>query len=144
MKVIIVQKKSKGFEIPDDGVILWYGIASEVPSGYTIYSELTGHFPYGGSSNDLTSRGSSTHVHSYPSTALNLNTHTHTVPSGSVGNASSQDVGYAGATYAKPAHSHVLSGSVTTSGEHRHTLGNTSSGSSIPKHKKLYYIKAVA
>lgn len=144
MKTIVVSKK-KGFDIPTDGVVLWYGSSSEVPVGYVIYSELNGYFPYGGSTKDLTARGSSTHTHTYPSTAVSWNTgHGHTVTNGSTGNAAAEDVGWASSgSSASPGHSHSVSGSVTTSGEHRHTLGSTSLASSIPQHKKLYYIKAV-
>lgn len=142
---LIKRVSERAPSIPDESVILWYGVASQIPAGYEIYTELNGYFPQGGSTKDLTVRGSATHTHSYDITAVSWDFgHTHTVPTGSAGNAAAEDIGYdTSGTSASPGHSHGVFGNVTSSGEHRHTLGNTSSGSSIPQHKKLYYIKAV-
>jgi hypothetical protein len=145
MKLLMVNRKRvKGFSVPEGSIILWYGLSTEVPDGFEIYTELNGFFPYGGNAVDLTARGNASHVHSFPADAISWNSgHTHTVPTGSEGGAGTVDTGYGSGSTASPGHSHSVNGSVTLDGAHRHTIGNTGSNSNMPANKKYYYIKAV-
>lgn len=142
MKAMIV-KAPFGFDIPAGGIILWYGNAASVPAGYSIVTELGGYFAMGASTYDATARGALTHTHTFPNVETKAN-HNHP---GSTANVSG---GYTNVTYggyyswtvaASSGHSHGAGINVAAAGGHTHTIGTSGSGSNLPKHKRLYYIK---
>ena len=147
MKFIMVNK-SGGFDVPVGSVILWYGISSNIPDGYEIYTELKGYFPLGGATVDLVARGSEVHSHSYPSDALAWQgDHQHNTVGNISGTAGSVGpLGWFSSTDAAPAnHSHSASSNPTgAAGGHRHTLGNTGNANHLNSYYKLYYIRRIA
>lgn len=144
MKVIVVQNPS-GFDIPLGGILLWYGNAASVPLGFEIYTELKGYFPLGGSAYDATARGALTHTHTFPNIETKAG-HTHT-GSASIGGYVAPDSygNYYGNTVAAQAnHSHSGSVNITAAGGHTHTLAESGTGSNLPKHRRLYYIRKIS
>jgi len=142
MKVIVIQNPS-GFDVPVGGILLWYGLAGTVPPGFEIYAEAKNHFILGGSAVDLTSRGALTHTHEFPNIAAAPN-HTHGVSVSVSGYPGGVGVGLPDEnTASSQNHVHAGSGSTSSAGAHGNTLATSGAGSSLPKYKRLYYIRRV-
>ena len=143
MKIFVIQNPS-GFEIPINGIILWYGNSTNVPPGFEIYAELQGNFAMGGAVADLTARGSLTHTHTFPNVETKAN-HTHTGSSGLTGYGGDTTVGYYASSdrAATPNHNHGTGINIGAAGGHGHTIAASDPGSSLPVYKRLYYIRKI-
>jgi hypothetical protein len=147
-------------EIPDEsfpigGIVLWYGISSAIPTGYSLCSGIGGtpdirnKFVYGASvSGDLlVTGGATTHVHGGGNTS---STGGHSHSTGALNwPASTYNTSYyytPTTTVATSSHTHSSSGAtVSSSGGHSHGIsGTTDMASTIPPYKKLYWIKRIS
>ena len=144
MKSIIVQAPS-GFEVPVGSVILWYGVIANVPIGWQILTDLMGYFPRGATAWSSTAKGAATHNHGYTNKVETKANHQHSMNQGTVGGTISAQNGTSGSyQVANNSHQHNVNASNDAAGGHTHTIANTGAASSIPKSKKLYYIKKVS
>jgi hypothetical protein len=141
MKMIMVQNPA-GFDVPAGSIILWYGLSTNVPAGFEIYTTLMGQFAMGGAAYDATARGALTHAHNFPNIETKAN-HTHTGSVNVGGYVAPDSYGdyYSSTVAAQASHSHSGSVGVTAAGGHTHTLTQSGAGSSLPKFKRLYYIR---
>ena len=136
-------------------IVLWYGSASAVPSGYSLCNgsggtpDLRGRFVRGAaiSSELLTTGGSATHLHSGANSG-GAGDHSHSY-SISVSANGEQNAGYfvpGEALYANRGHSHTVNNGTTSSvSGHTHASSGVSAlGSSLPLHRLLYWIKRMS
>lgn len=151
MKVInTLGTRTKGN--PDDGiligaVVLWYGIASNVPYGYTICNgqneialNLSGRMVRGGAIAKLgTTGGAPSHVHGI-TVSSSSHAHSVTVNWGAAGNSGNFYDGNGVSSAAGAGHGH--SGTKNSGGSsHTHTSDSTNNASNYPLYKQLYYIQ---
>jgi hypothetical protein len=149
---IIVQRKRSGtaYTVPAGGEILWYGIASAVPSGFSIDSYCADVFVRGcaaGAASN-TPAGANSHTHTNPSATGSQASHTHAVGGGGTG-AASGDVEVTSIysiTYSAPDdHSHSIpSGTSSSAGGHSHTLSSAALADAYPPYARLYWIRATS
>lgn len=131
--------------VPLNSLILWYGIASAVPTGWTIYSTAGGNLIMGASAGAKTTTpaGANTHVHTNSATSSG-GSHDHSGGSGSVGGGSGQDAFGSTATVASSGHTHSWSNNPTAGGAHTHNVSDSNSASSLPSYHRLYWIERTA
>jgi len=136
-------------------IVLWYGSASAVPSGYQLCNgsggtpDLRGRFVRGAATSGelLTTAGSATHLHSGANSgAVSDHSHSYSI---SVSANGEQNVGFfvtGGTPYANTGHGHTVNNGTTSSaGGHSHTSSGVSAlASSLPFHKLLYWIKRMS
>jgi len=132
-------------------ILLWSGLASAIPSGWTILSIAKDRYVVGESlyTNYGSTGGAATHLHAYgSSTGTGEDSHTHTVNVTSIGDADgwedTQDVKEGSAkNLADEFHGHALdTASTGAPTSHSHSLSNTQTASNNPKYHRLYYILA--
>lgn len=148
MAVIIQRRRSTPeYRIPAGGEILWYGIASLVPTGFVIDSYCSNVFirgaAVGGASNTPASDNS--HSHTNPATSGSVVDHTHSIGGGSTGAASGSTEVFASGSvnYAPTGHTHSInSGTSGTGGAHSHSLSASVAAEAYPPYKRLYWLKA--
>lgn len=147
MSFIMIQsrKKASGYIVPDGGEILWYGIASSVPSGWAIDAAVKNNFIEGakeGEASDV-SVGSNSHEHTMPNTSLAPD-HGHSRGGFTTATYSSTQEEFQTSgrpNVAIPNHAHDAdAGVVVADGEHDHTIPVTSNVDSYPPYNKRYYI----
>lgn len=134
-------------------IVMWYGSASAVPTGYLICDgtggstpDIRGRFVRGASNNAelLTTGGSATHLHAGGGSD-EKGSHTHAYTSMTSGGASST-AKYSTYTsaYSSGGHTHSISGNLGNGGLHSHTsVGVSSLASSFPPYKMLYWVKRI-
>lgn len=148
MSVIVVQKKSSGGITGQ--IILWYGLAVDVPTGWEIYAPAKDTFVMGAASGQLntTPTGSLTHTHSRGSTSGSVANHSHSVSGSSnmnYGHRDAADVDSGGSVTTFGTHSHTITGaSVSSAGAHTHSVPSTDSVSQAPPYHRLYWIRRIA
>ena len=132
-------------------IVLWYGSASAVPSGYQLCNgsggtpDLRGRFVRGAatSSELLTTAGSATHLHSGANSgAVSDHSHSYSISVSANGDYNSGN-GVGTVQYATQGHNHTVNnGTTSNAGGHSHTSSGVSAlASSLPFHKMLYWIK---
>ena len=134
-------------------IVLWYGSASAVPSGYQLCNgsggvpNLMGKFVRGAANSGelLTTSGSATHLHSGNTSGLNGG-HSHSYSISVTSNGYYNYGSGTGTAYAVQGHSHTVNnGSTSQSANHAHASSGVSSlGSSLPLHRLLYWIKRIS
>lgn len=134
------------YDVPDTGIVLWYGTSSTMPSGWEIYTTASGVFMMGAGSGNMstTSAGSETHTHAMPSTSTR-SAHTHTGNT-TIGSSNSDDEGYGSTTYSASTQNHTHpneSNSFSEAGEHYHTIDDTGSATNLRMYHRLYWIRRV-
>lgn len=146
--MIITQNRRKATEysVPVGGTILWYGVASAVPSSWGIDSYASNVFVRGtgtGGATDTPASGfSHAHTNATPSTT---GAHTHSIGGGTSGASSGGQVYYP-TPNADVAESHTHSipaGTSGSSGSHSHSLGSTNTQEVYPPYARLYWIKMI-
>ena len=133
--------------VPLNALILWYGVASAVPTGWTIYSTAANNFIMGASAaaKTTTPAGGATHIHTNTSPTGSGGSHGHGASNPTAGGGSSQQAFGSGTNVASSGHTHSTSNSVSTSGSaHTHTIGDVDAGSSMPSYHRLYWIERTA
>lgn len=148
MTVVIQRRRGNPeYRIPAGGEIIWYGLATALPTNWVIDSYCSNVFVRGAAQNGAvnTPASDNSHSHSNPANTGAVADHSHGIPAGSVGGASgtntvfpSGSVGYAGA-----GHGHSFGATNTgAGGAHSHTLAGTAVADAYPPYKRLYWIKA--
>ncbi len=148
MAVIIQRRRSTPeYRIPSGGEILWYGLATALPTGFVIDSYCSNVFlrgaATGGASNTPASDNS--HSHTNPASSGSAADHTHSVGGGTSGAASGTTEVYPSGTvnYAPTSHTHSIgSGTSGAGGAHSHSLSALVAAEAYPPYKRLYWIKA--
>lgn len=145
MSVIVVQKVSSAEMVGE--VILWYGLAVDVPTGWEVYAAANDCFVMGAASGELntTPMGANTHSHTRAANTDSIPNHTHTVNISTTASDSSIVVS-TGLTVSLCLVNHTHSGSGTSSaaGSHTHTIGGTNLSSHLPPYHRLYWIRKVS
>jgi hypothetical protein len=147
MKITVVENPSilGGFEIPVGGVVLWYGLGSEVPDGYTVYAEAFDVMVMGASAGNIntTPAGALTHLHTNTSPTGSEANHNHGTSVSSLGSSGSQVVYTFGSlSSATGAHSHpTRTSNCSSAGGHSHTLSDVGSADNLPPYHRLYWIE---
>ena len=134
-------------------IVLWYGSASAVPSGYSLCNgsggtpDLRGRFVRGAATSAelLTTAGSATHLHS-GSDSGSAGGHGHGYTVSISANGEYNYGSGTGTAYATQGHSHTVNNGTTSSADnHVHSSSGVSAlGSSLPFHKLLYWIKRIS
>jgi hypothetical protein len=142
-------KRATTYAVPQYGEILWYGVASAVPSGFAIDTFCANVFIQGCAAGAATNTqaGANSHTHTNPSTTGSQAAHTHPIADGGVGAAAgSATVGSSTNTYSAPAsHSHnLVSGTSGSGGGHSHTLSAAALADAYPPYAQLYWIRATS
>ena len=143
MKMIVVQNPA-GISIPVGGIAFWYGIAADVPSGWSIYTDANGRFVMGASvDGDLeVTGGNATHVHS--NTGLQNSGHGHSASHAAANYTSSgtAQCNVGGYTQAQNGHYHEGKSASVAAESHPHTLADTGAASLLPLYVRLYLIES--
>ena len=148
--MIVVQKRKResGFSVPAGGEILWYGIASIIPSDWEVVTYAFDCFVMGadeGGASD-TPAGSNEHFHNNPAASSEAPDHEHGIH-GNVGPASGSTGFYptTNNNYTAPAgHDHAQgNGTSGPGGGHAHPVLPTLSVSALPPYARLYWIRAI-
>jgi hypothetical protein len=130
-------------------IVLWYGSGSAVPFGYVICSGSSGSVDLRGkmilgannAGDLLTTGGSSTHLHS--GGGSDSASHNHSFSFTTSGENSYNLVNSGAGAATSYQHTHSDSGN-TSDESHSHSQSGVSGlGSSIPLHKKLYWIQRI-
>jgi hypothetical protein len=143
--MIVIQNPSSGYVVEAGSIILWYGTAANLPSNWSVYSDLSGVMAKGANSVGASPGGALTHVHANQSTTGTGGSHEHT--NAALGAFATSSSGTAnkgtGSWDSVAAHSHYVSitSSFGSAAGHTHGLGNTNSASSLPPYKRLYFIQ---
>ena len=133
-------------------IVLWYGSASAVPSGYSLCNgsggtpDLRGRFVRGAATSGelLTTAGSATHLHSGANSgAVSDHSHSYSISVSANGDYNSGGGAEPSTSYANQGHGHTVNnGTTSNAGGHSHTSSGVSAlSSSLPFHKLLYWIK---
>jgi len=145
--MIIVQKRRNpgGYAVPSGGEVLWYGLAADLPSPWTIDAGLSGLFVMGADTATDVPAGSFTHDHTNPASTGEVENHTHPIRGVVNNTGSGSTVFYPsgdGGT-AAPAHGHSDgNGSSSANGGHAHSLSKTKPATVYPPYRRLYWIVA--
>jgi hypothetical protein len=137
-------------------IVLWYGSASAVPSGFSICNgtggstpDLRGRFIRGASNSSelLTTGGSSVHLHAGGGSSYD-DGHSHAYDSGTSGGPTTTLGVYTisvGDSFARTSHTHTISAGYSDGdGAHTHVSSGVSSlASSLPPYRMLYWIKRI-
>lgn len=132
------------FDVPTGGIVLWYGLATEVPTGWEIYTAASDVFILGASAGNMstTVAGSLTHTHTNSATSTAAG-HTH-IANASAGSGNSTEVfGTSTNSVADDNHSHNANASVASAGSHAHSIADTGSASNLPNYHRLYWIRRI-
>lgn len=140
--------------IPVGAIVLWYGTSSALPSSYKICNGLNGtpdlrnRFIRGASISSalLTTGGATTHLHA-GGTSESTGSHSHSRGLFTTGGYGVfNNTASSGQSMAAKVHYHSTSaGDTSSDGSHSHASASVSgAGSSLPSHKKLYWVKRVA
>lgn len=147
---VCCKKRSTTYAVPVGGEILWYGIASAVPSGFAIDSYCADVFIMGAAAGGATNTqaGANSHTHTNPSATGSQAAHTHPVGGGGTGGASG-DVEvtsiYHIADCAPDDHTHSIpSGTSSSAGGHSHALSAAALADAYPPYARLYWIRATS
>lgn len=144
--VIQGKRKATQYLVPAGGEILWYGIASSVPSGWAIDSFCANVFVRGAAAGAATNTPASdnSHTHTNPSATGSQASHTHPIGGGNTGSSSGTNEVYPTSNInSAPAHSHTISsGTSGSGGGHSHTLSAAALAAAFPPYAQMYWIKA--
>jgi hypothetical protein len=146
MRIIVVGNSNQGYDIPEEGLVLWYGLAADVPEGWAIYSTAFDVLVMGASAGDknLTPAGALTHIHTNTSPTGSEASHGHGASLSFQGSSGSHAVFSDNTNYNTSAsHSnHTNSGAGTNSaGIHTHTVSDVGSETNLPAHRRLFWIE---
>jgi hypothetical protein len=129
--------------IPQDVILIWTGLNSNIPSGWTRETSLDDKFPKAwGSENPDVTGGALTHSHTVSPHTHTINSHTHTGSTGNdLGGTSQKDTSGVGG--APSTHYHNFTSSDVVGG----TVGNSSnntynSASNLPNYYEVIFIKS--
>lgn len=131
-------------------IILWHGLAVDVPSGWEIYAPAKDAFVMGAAAGELdtTPTGGNTHSHNRSSgNTGSVPNHSHSWGfTSTVAASTSSNSGLAGTSIgvAGASHRHVVTGGTfSAAGAHTHTVSATNSQSHLPQYHRLYWIRRV-
>lgn len=138
-------------ELPIGSIVLWYGLAADIPSGWqqcngangsldienafvkgTIYTVNVGN-----------TGGALVHSHGIQNSGTAGN-HTHTYSLSTSTNTESTTANDGTILRAKVSHGHSASGNTQSGGSHSHSITDTNDASSLPSYHRLYYIQRIA
>lgn len=138
-------------DLPVGSIIAWKN--AEIPSGWAVCNgangtpDLVNKFVRGAAEDGdvRASGGAATHVHANPDTSTRA-AHNHGgSKSANVGGGGSVSVTIgSGSTAASSGHTHSGTIYIDPANAHDHTVGNTGSASSIPRHAKRVFIRRMA
>lgn len=140
------RRKPGGYLVPAGGSILWYGVASNIPSGWEIVNAAKSVFVMGadtGEASDVVT-DSDTHNHDNPAATSEKSAHTHPLTGtlGATGSGSTTFFGSGSNGTAPGGHGHGDgSGTSSANGAHSHLLSPTKDATVYPPYKRLYWIK---
>jgi len=144
MKVIVANNLSK-HNLPINALLYWGGTSTELPSGWSIFTEAADAFIMGTDPSGilLTKQGSAEHYHSENGTSTD-NVHKHA----DYGSGYPESVGLYQVTQgtdieAVGKHTHPTGNgfSFENSSGHSHTINNTSTNSHLPLYRRYYLMK---
>jgi hypothetical protein len=149
--MIIINKRRTSVEELIGAIILWYGLAGDVPSGWEVYAPAKDAFVMGAASGAIntTATGANTHSHTRASgdTGSAAN-HTHTLSLVSEGSATITDGATTGsetnASLSTHGHTLQITSNASSAGAHTHTAPSVDSESHLPPYHRLYWIRRVA
>jgi len=138
---------------PIGAITMWYGLISEIPSGYIVCNGLNGtpnikdRFVKGASNSTelLTTEGASTHLHT--GGGVSNFAHDHSISSFNTSGEATYHTAQSGtgATAAAFNHYHTVGGANTSMNNHTHAqTGVSSTASSMPPYKSLHWIKRIS
>jgi len=149
--MIIVQRKRQsvgGYAVPAGGDVLWYGLATALPSPWVIDTALSSLFVMGADTGEGSKEipaGSFIHDHNNPAaTSINPN-HTHPITGavGATGSGSTTFYGSGSNGTAPGGHGHGNGvGNSSSNGAHSHVLTKTDPATIYPPYRRLYWIKS--
>lgn len=148
MSVIVIKRRKRGHVTPSGGEILWYGIAAEVPLGWSIVDATKDVFVRGCAVGDQTDTpdGNFTHGHTNPANTGAGGKHKHPI-SVDVGPAQNSTIFYRypeNEYYAGAGHGHPTGyGNTSEASDHTHSLSAPDPETVYPPYARLYWIKAV-
>lgn len=131
---------------PIGGIIAFYKPVAQIPAGWFLCDgtnstpDLRSAFIYGASIDDDIgdTGGAATHTHTNPDTNTNGG-HSHTA-SGNTSTGAYTSAASGSTPVASSGHTHSISLTTTSKGDHKHTVGATAAGSTLPPYVKLYWI----
>ena len=144
----VLEMLYSGGGIPLGGAVMWYGLASAIPTGWQICDgtngtpDYRGRFIMGASADtDLLVRGGSeTHVHA-GGTVAEGGAHTHTPSSKTTGGPSATGgITGSGSWITGNNHNHNITPTIQSAGAHDHTIGTSGASDGLPPYKRLYWI----
>ena len=144
MNIYVVQNPSSfGLNVPENGIVLWYGVASGLPSGWSLYTPSYDALVMcaAAGAKTTTPAGSLTHVHTNISPTGAGGAHDHDGGYGTIGGGSSDNAYGSGTNVASSDHTHSYGASVDNIAAHTHSFGSSNSASNLPAYKRLYWIK---
>lgn len=145
MKVIVANNLSKT-DLPFDALLYWGGLATEIPTGWQIYSSAADAFIMGTDPSGilLTKQGTAEHFHSEIGTALG-GKHTHPSIAPQTSSDATANVYVTNGTDKKGngTHNHQIGGTFDEGGEHSHAISNTSTSSHLPVYIRFYLMKNI-
>lgn len=150
MAIVVQRKRSNPeYRIPNGGEILWFGVASEVPTGWVVDSYCSNVFVRGAAQNgsNNTPASDNSHSHTNPAASGAQADHTHAITAGSVTAASGSSTVFPSGSldYAPSGHTHSWSETPSgAAGAHSHTLSGAAPAEVYPPYARLYWIKATA
>lgn len=131
-------------------IILWYGLATEVPTGWAVCNgsngtpDLRGIYVKGAlwSTNVGVTGGATTHIHTVGSTG-DAGNHTHSYSLSTSNNVDGTTATSGTVSRSKISHGHSASGTTQGGGTHSHGMSNTNTASSHPPYHRLWYIMRI-
>ena len=140
------RREAGGYLVPSGGEILWYGIASAIPAGWSIDVAAKDVFvkAVGGGEASNVIQGASGHKHIVPATDP-VPDHTHSFGGGETGSSSGtkEFYGTANEYTANAGHKHAINTGVSGyGGWHQHVTSDTEQVTIYPPYRRLYWITA--
>lgn len=155
MMAILIQRKRipeiVGYAVPVNGIILWHGLASMLPEGFSIdsfaYNVFVRGANVGGSSN--TPIGSASHSHSNPTPTNTVADHRHAIDGGDTSDSySTENIASIGGAEVAGQHDHAIAYSsgekCSWAGSHNHVVYSTNTTQAYPPYRREYWIKNIS
>jgi hypothetical protein len=128
--------------IPQNVILIWTGLNSNIPSGWTRETSLDDKFPKAwGAENPNTTGGADTHTHTSPAHSHTLSAHTHTYTLAAVSSSSGMDTSVQNYGIID-SHTHTGTSGALSGGTTSSDAVTYGPASNDPPHRKVIFIKA--